>query len=227
MNASNQNEQTNIVRYKARGAGTKSHRSDQYARLLISVGQPYHEGAKLAAAIKWAKDNFDHQVIFLADTLQRYNLMLGGMDADVARQEALMAGDFWLKRHAELIEGIEVFRWDQAVNHPNYAVERDKMNYLYREEKIVEQEVKKAVKEVALRRMIPVYDIESFMAVSIEYLLEEAAGRAVENEIYPGVSAYPASIPDMWSIFSELPQDLVPKGLLNDHLITLELKRAY
>ena len=40
------------------------------ATLLISVGQPYHEGEKFAATVAWASRHFER---VHADTLQRHN----------------------------------------------------------------------------------------------------------------------------------------------------------
>lgn len=217
--------QTN-VRYKARGPGTKNHRADQYARLLISVGQPYHEGAKLAAAVKWAKDNFQRQVIFLADTLQRYNMIMNGMDANEALKLSRQLGDEWLVRNHEIIDGLEVFRWDQAVSNPDYGSARCKIERFCQENLEAKQCLEKAIYEVAIRRQIPSYELDNFFKLSEQYLLEEAAGKAVENELYMGVSAYPGSTPDIWSLFSAAPECAVPSGLINDNVITLELKRA-
>jgi tRNA-dependent cyclodipeptide synthase len=214
------------TRYKARGPGTKDHRSDQYARLLISVGQPYHEGAKFAAALKWADDNFNHKVIFLADTLQRYNLIMAGMDPVEAMKQSRLDGDQWLERNASLIKDVAVFRWDQAINHENYLLERKKIDRLYQEDKLIKNEIDKAVYEVAIRRQIKPEALETFLEISVQYLLEEAAGKAVENEIFKGVSAYPGSTPNIWSLFTSLPEAVVPKGLINDHTITLEIKKV-
>lgn len=217
--------QTN-VRYKARGPGTKNYHADQYARLLISVGQPYHEGAKLAAAVKWAKDNFQKQVIFLADTLQRYNMIMDGMDPDQAMDLSKRLGNEWLERNQEIISGIEVFRWDQAITGSDYIAAKDQIDRFCNESIEAKEALEKAICEVAHRRQVPDSEFANFFALSKQYLLEEAAGKAVENELYPGVSAYPGSTPDIWTLFSSAPDYSIPTGLINDNVITLELKRA-
>ncbi len=214
------------VRYKARGPGTKNHSSEQYARLLISVGQPYHEGPKLAAAVKWAKDNFQKQVIFLADTLQRYNMIMDGMDPEEAMRLSKRLGDEWLERNKDIIDGIEVYRWDQAVSGADYIVAKDQIDRFCNESIDAKDALEKAICEVAHRRQVPDKEFASFFNLSKQYLLEEAAGKAVENELYPGVSAYPGSTPDIWTLFSSAPDCAIPTGLINDNVITLELKRA-
>jgi len=39
------------------------------ARLEISVGQPYHEGAKFEATVDWVKHRFSHSIVSVNDTL--------------------------------------------------------------------------------------------------------------------------------------------------------------
>ena len=43
------------------------------ARLQISVGQPYHEGDKLAATADWVRHRFGRVIVCVNDTLQRFN----------------------------------------------------------------------------------------------------------------------------------------------------------
>lgn len=226
MNASNQMVVSNIIRYKARGAGTKNFNPDQFARLLVSVGKPYHEGAKLAAAVKWAKDNFKSQVILLGDTLQRYNRMLNGMDPVSALEESRQSGDEWLQRNASIIEGIQIFRWDEVLTHNGYMDARCKIGRLYYDYKVIKEDMDQAIEEVAVRWKVKDEDKSVFFDLSTQYLLEESAGKAVFNETYKGVSAYPGSSPSIWSLFSKLADYDVPEGLINDHTITLELRKA-
>src|SRR5690606_23384276 len=120
------------------------------------------------------------------------------------------AGDLWLQRHAHIIAGVDVFRWSEAIGHEHYLFERWKIGRLYRENPEIRNRIERAIKEVAIRRQIDTDNLDMFMRLSIQYLLEEAAGKAVENELYPGVSAYPGSTPDIWSIFASLPEFAVP-----------------
>lgn len=65
----------------------------------------------------------------------------------------------------------------------------------------------------------------TFFDLSLQYVLEEATGSAIENTLFPGVSAYPGTIPRFWSALSSAPSYLSPKGLDNANCIRIRFKK--
>ncbi|MBY0543977.1 MAG: tRNA-dependent cyclodipeptide synthase [Gammaproteobacteria bacterium] len=95
--------------------------------LLISVGQAYHEGEKLAAALRLINHSFDECHIMVCDTLQRINIEI--VDSHCSDEDsynlALDAGKAWIDRNREIIERsldipVKFFRWDYWLSHPDY-----------------------------------------------------------------------------------------------------------
>jgi tRNA-dependent cyclodipeptide synthase len=192
-------------------------------RVEISVGRNYHEGARLVATLEWAKANFNQTIILLGDTLQRYNLMMDGLSAEDAYKQSLLDGNDWLERNAELLSGLKVLRWDDIIEHPDFINARSKVSKLYGQNLLVKQEINKAMDEVAERREIKPSQSEIFFRLSENYLLEEIAGAAIANTIYPGVSAYPGSLPGLWNVVNDIPYHSMPRGLSDAKSIELRL----
>lgn len=89
--------------------------------LLVSVGQRYHEGDKLAATVELINaSQFKFCTIAVADTLQRHNDLM--TTPQLARTTAYTAGSDWLKRNADILNGLTVpftvYRWDEALSDP-------------------------------------------------------------------------------------------------------------
>jgi hypothetical protein len=63
-------------------------------RLLISVGQEYHEGGRLEATVPWINRNPSIEEVYVSvnDYLQRHNLIAAGMDRKRTGAVALAAG---------------------------------------------------------------------------------------------------------------------------------------
>lgn len=211
-------------RYKVRGFADFDWTQKRLVRLEISVGQPYHEGAKLQAALEWANRHFDQTVLLLGDTLQRYNLMMDGVAAEQARKSAFDAGEQWLKRHAEYIKDLQIFRWDDVLQHPDFGIIRKKVGDLYQKDNHVKKMIDESIKEIAIRRHIESHRDVQFFDLSLQYLLEEITGAVIENQLYPGVSAYPGSIPKFWGVINYIVSGSNLKNQENLNCIRLRMK---
>lgn len=192
-------------------------------RIEISVGRHYHEEARLAATIDWARNHFSKTVILLGDTLQRYNLMMDGLPAEEAYTKSLADGNEWLERNAGYISGLDVLRWDEITEHSDFLQARNMVSSLYGENPLVTQEVNKAIEEVAQRREISKDQEKIFYKLSENYLLEEIAGAAIANIMHPGVSAYPGALPGLWDVVNDIPAHTLPPGLSDARSIELKI----
>jgi tRNA-dependent cyclodipeptide synthase len=110
--------------------------SDQICTLGISVGEHFHEGAKLTATLKWAEGRFQRFHVFLCDTIHRFNYpcYFKG-DQELAANLARQAGDEWLNRNISAFEGIklpyEISRWDDWVKLPGFVARYGQMQSLF------------------------------------------------------------------------------------------------
>lgn len=192
-------------------------------RVEISVGRNYHEGARLEATLDWAHKNFETVVLLLGDTLQRYNLMMDGISVEKAYVQSLVNGDAWLERNKHLLQGLTILRWDEVTGHTNFSDARLKVSSLYDTNGLVQREIRKAIDEVAERRKIDQTQAVIFNHLSENYLLEEIAGAAIANTLYPGISAYPGALPGLWDVVNDIAPSTLPQGLSNARSIELKL----
>ena len=85
------------------------------ATLLISVGQPYHEGDKFAATVEWSARHFKNLHILVADTLQRHNELA----------DWFARGGAWIERNqlewATCGREVTVSRWDEWRAKPEFS----------------------------------------------------------------------------------------------------------
>ncbi len=195
-------------------------------RLLISVGQPYHEGEKMKATLGFANRRFDRVVILANDTLQRFNLIYEGCTEEEAHRISRHRGDEWLERNN--IAG-EVYRWDDWKG-PGFAEVQDRVNNLYRKNSSFRKEVIETAEKVWSRCHKNNPDLYSperkneAVTLSIDYILEETAVLSRAYEKIPGVSIYKGTFLKMWSAFTqEAPEDL--PGLKNAHFMRIDFSR--
>ena len=80
--------------YAARVKNGAGWRAFERVRLLISVGQPYHEGNKLRAVVDWINRNPSIQEVHVSvnDFLQRHNLIGAGIAAERAGAMSIAEG---------------------------------------------------------------------------------------------------------------------------------------
>ncbi|MBV8604305.1 MAG: hypothetical protein JO224_06420 [Pelomonas sp.] len=167
------------------------------AVLLVSVGQDYHEGDKLAATVELLnRCELAHCTIAVADTLQRHN----EPEPDPARAQCLAhaAGTHWLRRNDAILGALrpncEVLRWDDAradAAYPGWcrAVRRahaESAPYRAALQQTVDAFVQRAAKRC------PDVDCGELAGKCLSYLLEECpiimplwASQGCDYVVYP------------------------------------------
>lgn len=94
---------------------------------MISVGQPYHEGEKLAAVVRWINRNPGIQEVHVSvnDLLQRHNYIAKGRSEGEAGAFAFVEGSLWMARNEDTLSGIKAARtntrWNDWYSRPNFA----------------------------------------------------------------------------------------------------------
>lgn len=177
------------------------------ARFQISVGQDYHEGEELRAALAWASERFGRVIICVNDALQRHNLELDGHTPEAARAFAEAAGREWIERNSAILRTVpncEVIRWGRWLTDPAYPAELRRMQTLYETNPVFRAEVEKEVRAFWTRqvRRNPALAgrFEEFREHSTAYLLEECAAfqlmfrRDDAIDVYPGSSLLPCKV---------------------------------
>lgn len=178
--------------YKVKVLKPNNHRAHRVGRLDISVGQPNHEGEKLAATVLWARERFQHVIISVADTLQRHNHMAEGMPAVTALEHSRLMGDEWIARNNHLLAGCSVIRWDDRINHPLYPQFLERTQQAILNDKHLNRAMLSAADEFAKR---------SGLGVSYHrhnYLVEELAVFDMLFGIEPASDIYPGSLLPFW-----------------------------
>jgi tRNA-dependent cyclodipeptide synthase len=194
---------TNETRYKVavkNGAGWR-----QYSglRLLISVGQPYHEGAKLAAVVDWINRNssITYVQISVNDELQRWNGVANGLDPETARTAAVEAGQQWIRTQERLLgtlraPTVELIRWGRWLRHPDYSAAAAALDALLGDKgderlaRLIEEESWAILERRKRRLLVP--DEGKFIACSQAFIREELAVLALQQrdrgiaDVYPG-----------------------------------------
>lgn len=191
-------------------------------RLQISVGKPYHEGDKLAATINWARHRFDHVIICVNDTLQRFNHRYDfGLSASDAFQKAAQDGKDWIENNRTLINSlpsVERHRWEDWKVWPQYASALDMTLKLHQNNSEFRGAIrnnivafwKRKIREAGLAEA---YRFAEFSALSESYLLEETAifsmmfNRDEAVDVYPGTPLLPCTV------FRGRDVDGAPEGL--------------
>ncbi len=197
-----------VFKYKVKPLKKGGDQSLSTARLDISVGMEYHEGAKLEATVEWAKSRYQSVIISVADTLQRYNL-----NGDYALSLAL--GDEWIERNQDIIKGCIIQRWDDVINHPYYDIRRVQALYLSNRafRLLIEDQINSLKFQKTSRE------------ASVEYLLEEIAGFAVLFRTQPAIDIYPGSFLKLWEAFRKNLIPVSPRILASASTLQIGLLR--
>lgn len=175
------------------------------ARFHISVGQMYHEGEKFKATLQWAKHRFDKVIICVNDTLQHHNHEFDGMSEQAAFLRAENNGAEWITRNQAVIDelpNVELFRWEQWRNLPEFNIEHEKIKALYRDDHSIKQAIDNDVRTFWTRRqkiqgLSDHYRFMKFQEHAVRYLIEESAvfslmfRRDEAVDIYPGSTLLP------------------------------------
>lgn len=186
--------------YSVRVKNGAAWRQFSCVRLMISVGQHYHEGEKLRAVVEWINRNPCIQKVHVSvnDYLQRHNLYAQGIPPEQADAISLLDGTLWLERNEDILSDIHctwmTTRWQEWFGTSQYQVVRDALD-IYRS---TEQGFVDAIKADAslhvTRRLnrgeaIP----PAFLSHSENYLQEELAVFALQTQQLPAAEVYPGS----------------------------------
>jgi tRNA-dependent cyclodipeptide synthase len=218
-------QQSGMV-YKVRARGSNWREYDK-VRLEISVGQPYHEGEKFAATMAWARANFSDIALIIGDLPQRYNLVIEGMSENEAWDFSLKSGDKWLERNGPLLCGCTITRWNDWLNHHDFSVEQAKVINLFENHQRFQDSIIDALDQKFKRSNLPDSSYNMFRKHSIDYLLEETTVFAIAYRELKGISAYPGSFLDIWSMFlnKEIPK--APEGLEYANYTRLQFEKRF
>jgi len=100
------------------------------ALIMISVGQPYHEGEVFLESMKYVKGTFARFVIIVADGLQCWTMAIPveGADPESFREAANKAGKDWVLRNQKAIDVlgsklVGVIHWDEITSRPEFKKE--------------------------------------------------------------------------------------------------------
>ena len=190
----------NRFRYQARFASAEvlgQSLVGQRAMLLVSVGQSYHEGDKLEAAMalinRYSLSTCD---IVLADTLQHYNFTMQ-WDRQKAFTYTRSEGDQWLQRNTRALQALQshskIIRWETLLSLPGYKDYQQAVRMLYESNRVYQQAIDDNVarylqRKVGYAKQLLVQARQYCLA----YLLEElpaimplAAQLGYDKIIYP------------------------------------------
>ncbi len=166
----------------------------------ISVGQQYHEGDKLAAALKLIGSRFKSCDIIICDSLQRHTLEVNnGLSKEEAYKESIKLGDQWLYRNKDYIYDLsipfKIIRWDQWLKKESYSDSKVLVDSLFlkncRYNNAFVMASRKFVDRYKLKQQKYI-DYDYLSNKCIEYLKEECAVTPVWIEekydfiVYPG-----------------------------------------
>lgn len=205
------------------------------ARLLISVGQPYHEGDKFKATVEWCRKNFDQVQVLVGDTLQRYASMLEtDLDAGTAFDNSRKEGDLWLERNFSVLNslpGLEIKRWENWRLDESYKPRLLKIMASYDENSAFRKAIDEAVVAYCSRknRLQTLQDTtkrKKILDLSYQYVFEEIAIYTLIAERERAVDIYPGSCLAVMSYFyGDVPEGL-PAGLGMRSMCSLKLVRS-
>lgn len=209
--------QTGLYAIKVkRGDNWKAHDA---CRLHISVGQPYHEGAKFEATIDWARNRFKKVIVCVNDALQLGNLMFeNGVDRSTAYVKAIKAGDQWIERNADVLAGTNVRRWESWKTWPDFFNAMESIVTTYDKN----EEFRAAINTTALsfwekrERLNAAYTPDKkseFLSLSKDYLLEEVAVICRMIDQQRAIDIYPGTMLPVFDLMKNNPVPYAPDAL--------------
>lgn len=176
---------------------------DSNAVLLISVGQPIHEGEKLRATLETINNNFKECDICVADTLQKYNYENYNEQKGDVEDFAAQRGAEWIERNKNFIQFLtiphKIWRWDDFLEVPIFQQAREVLLDVYYNDESFKKDIDFTIEEYIFRckKRNPETNVEQIYENSLEYLIEECTvyymlwGKMKEHQyryiIYPNV----------------------------------------
>jgi tRNA-dependent cyclodipeptide synthase len=199
----------------------------------ISVGQPYHDGDKFAAAVEWAARHFEHIRVDVSDTLQRHRLIGEGAAPAEAARASLRAGDRWIAEAMPVLAGcgrpFTIVRWNTWLQHPEFPAVQGAYSWLATSDPVLRAAVARDIDGFITRQArrgapLPA-DETAARAMSRAYLIEELAVITLQGAAERSARIYPG--PELAS-FKAVRQGLVqaaPPGLDRDYYVHINLER--
>jgi tRNA-dependent cyclodipeptide synthase len=218
-------------RYRVRVNGCPDWVGYGRCTLGISVGQPYHEGDKFAAMVKWAARHFEHIRVDVSDTLQRHRLIGEGASAAQAAAASQRKGDEWITRALPVLSACgrpySVLRWDHWLRHPEFAAVQGAYSRLAASDPVLSAAVERDIDDFIVRqsRRRLLADETAARATSRAYLIEELAVITLQGSAERSARIYPG--PELAS-FNAVRQGRVqgaPPGLDRDYYVQVNLER--
>lgn len=163
---------------------TEEKRNFPYSKavLLISVGQPNHEGARLEATIKLINDNFQSCDVAVCDTLQRHTMQMGGLSSlEEAYINSIIEGKKWVERNKKHLMSLkilkEIFFWDKYLTSDDFLHCKDKIIDAYQNNESFKSAMHITIEEFVKRyeRRSTGINREKLQEYCFNYLTEECA----------------------------------------------------
>jgi hypothetical protein len=208
----------NSVLYSVRVKTGASWRRHSRVRLMVSVGQEYHEGAKLGAVVAWINRNPTIQEVHVSVNgfLQRHNLVAAGVPANDAGELALEAEASWIARNHRILAeirtaGWHMTRWRDWLDRPEFSTRQAALKEFARAEReanevrkdrrlppvaTLQDAIEHDARTFAGRRANPDTQPDRFarlVAHSRDYVQEELSVFAMQTEELPAAEIYPGS----------------------------------
>lgn len=176
-------------------------RNYKRACLAISIGMSKFDGEKLAAIVSWINRNFEECIVQVADTLQRWNILVfEGLSESEARDKSLRLGSEWLDRNKEILNTItipyEIIRWDSFLEHADYRETKYLFEKLYFESELYRFQVNQDIEiflERRRKRGLSEIDRTRFDICLQHYISEEMAVDTLIGRNKPTAFIYPGS----------------------------------
>lgn len=193
---------TNNYDYSVRVKNGADWRKFARVRLMISTGQPYHEGSKFLAVTAWINRNPHIKKVHVSvnDLLQRHNLLAAGMTEKQAASIFLAEGTLWTLRNDVFLSKIKaeilVTRWQDWFGRPVFQTVRQALLDYARTDDAFAEAIEKdarALVERKYHRGEIVENAEALVAHSRNYVTEELAVFAMQTRELPAAEIYPGS----------------------------------
>jgi tRNA-dependent cyclodipeptide synthase len=225
---------TTEFNYSVRVKNGAGWRAFNRMRLMISVGQPYHEGRKLQAVVDWLNRNTEIREVHVSvnDLLQRHNYMADGMSEREASAAAVAEGTLWIERNADTLSGIKatasITRWAEWLGHPDFPPTSNALAAYADADALLEEALHADAHTLADRRTkrgeaVPNYD--RLVAHSHDYVGEELPVFAIQCRELPAAEVYPGSnlTSAQYLVGKKLPEPIAP--LAGRHFTRIDFDR--
>lgn len=153
-----------------------------HAVLLISVGQPVHEGNKLRAVIELVNKNFKSCDIAVCDVLQRYSTkIIHGISEEQAYQKCLDEGKQWVARNQDSIQQLQIdhkiLHWEEYLSRKDFQMHKEDILSAYNNNAEFKTAMHHSIDEYVARREKKIESLDKQMAIDscFQYLAEESA----------------------------------------------------